>query len=198
MRKTLLIFWLLSSSILLKAQYCKDYIKSDDILKALSSIGVNIYKYALTSNEIFNFNILFEEYSQGKCIDSTLLVTDDNIQVFKNLLQKSLIIQKDTTYLSIFVHQKFDSTYILNIDYSFFSTKKEIEISNLKYGQHKIREFPSPKISTQGIYPILILSLPWNQVMNGIEVERFCFPENIEIIKKMVTHFYVLSIIANR
>jgi hypothetical protein len=196
-RKPVPILFLLLLSLLMKAQTSKDFINTDDILKALNSAGINIYKFAISSGSDYAFNILFEEFEHGKLIDSALFVKTGNLKMLQ-ALNLSLSITKDTSFLRIITHQKTDDTYTMNFDYTHFAfEEKEIRVPVKKYGPHEFHEFPSPKITEKGTYPVLLLSSPWTQEIYGQTVFRFCFPNDIDQIKTMVEHFYIISVIAN-
>jgi len=162
-------------------------------------MGMNIYKYAMNSEDTLNFNLLYQEYLNGKCVDSSRIVSDDVINKVNNMFHQSLIITKDTNFLEVFVQNKSDSIYSIKSVYSFFglgSMQKEIVVPYAKFGKHELREFASPKISNKGCYPILMLGVSWKQNINGQSVQRFCYPESIEQIKVLIPHFYVFSVIA--
>lgn len=196
MKKTLLLIFVFVPTIYLRAQYSSDFIKTDDIYKALNLIGLNIYKYAITADSTYNFNLQYEEYLHGKCVDSSKLINNETLLMLKNVLQANLTINKDTTFLNIISQQKSDSIFTINFSFSAFLSKKEIVCSNSKYGDHKLREFASPKIKDPGKYPVLLLSTPWKQEINGKTVMRYCFPEDIQSIRQMAEHFYVISVVA--
>ena len=196
MRRLILFTIFFVTTFLSNAQYSKDYLKTEDIYKGLGLMGLHIYKYPVLSDTSFEFFLMVEEFSNGKCVDSTQLVSDENQSLLKKIYGKPLTINRDTTFLSIFVKQQFDSLYTFNFSYSFFSSHKQIILSKAQYGTHELREFKSPKITNRGKYPVLMLSSSWQQNLNGVAITRFCFPEKIDEIKLISKHFYVLSIIA--
>jgi hypothetical protein len=196
MKKLYFFIVLLVPHLFLKAQYSDSFIKPQDIYKGLTYMGLDIYKYAVASDITYDFNLLFEEYKDGKCIDSAKLISDESINLAKNVFQKPLVISNDTSFLCFYVQQKDDSVYTFNYAYPTFSSYKRIIIQNSRLNKHGLKEFASPKISNKGKYPVLVLSTPWKQDLGGQTVYRYCFPENIEQIKKLVEHFYVFSILA--
>jgi hypothetical protein len=42
-----------------------------------------------------------------------------------------------------------------------------------------------------------MLSASWEQTIGGQKIRRFCFPEDVDQIKKLVEHFYVFSVVAD-
>ena len=51
----------------------------EDVSEALKLLGVELYKYSISSSETLKFNLFFQEYLNGKCIDSSFLLEENTI-----------------------------------------------------------------------------------------------------------------------
>ena len=171
----------------------------EDVNEALKLLGVELYKYSISSSETLKFNLFFQEYLNGKCIDSSFLLEENTITRLEQTIWKPLIISKDTTIcLKIFCQKETDSTYLINAEYSFLgagSIQKRIKVPFSKFGMHHFYSFGSPKINGRGFYKVLMLTPTCKQVVGGHTVEYLGFSENIDEISSLVKHFYLLSVV---
>jgi hypothetical protein len=172
----------------------------EDVNEALKLLGVELYKYSISSSETLKFNVFFQEYLNGKCIDSSFLIEENTIKSVQRTIWKPLIISKDTNCLKFFCQKVTDSTFLINAGYSFFgvgSIQKRINVPLSKFGMHHFYSFGSPKINGRGFYKVLMLTPTCKQVVGSHIVEYLGFSENIDEISSLVKHFYLLSVVAN-
>jgi len=173
----------------------------EDVSEALKLLGVELYKYSITSSETLKFNLFFQEYLDGKCIDSSYLIEEKTLNRLEHTIWKPLVIAKDTNIcLKFFCQKETDSTFLINGEYSFFgvgSIQKRINVPFSKFGRHVFYSFGSPKINGKGFYKVLLLTPTCKLVAGNHTVEYLGFSENIDEISSLVKHFYLLSVVAN-
>lgn len=174
-------------------------INIEDVTEALKLLGVELYKYSITSSDALKFNILFQEYLNGKCIDSSFLLGENKIKSAERTIWKPLIISKDTNYLRIYCQKETDSTFLLDAAYSFFSfgsMQKSINVPLSKFGRHIFYSFGSPKINGRGLYKVLAFTPTCKQVFGNQTIEYLSFSDNIVEMSSLVKHFYLISVVA--
>ncbi len=194
MNKFFLLF-LVCIPVFLFAQFDKGTINNDDILKALKIKGINIFKIPIYSEKEYSFNLILEEYIHGELVDSSFFFNKEQIEMLKKL-KASITTSKDTNYLRIITTERYDSLYNLNIDYSGVNFPDlTINSSAGKHGSSEFKIFKSPYIIDKGKYPILLLAEPWSHEFEGKKITRYCYNEDINKIKQLINHFFLLYII---